>query len=173
MDRDECLSACGSGSSGSSFWELAGSTTLGTAGTSLAVSVASLKKFWKIEFNLPMDATSLLFMTFNASSATDYVRVTSTNGGATAVSNNQTSMILTGASRSGALTGIITGINVATEEKQITGQTNATDTGDTTASTQTEVGGKWVDVTNLITSIELVTTGNMSIGAEAVVSHHD
>ena len=163
----------GSGGGASGLWAEAGSTSLGVAGASISVSVATLKRYWMVEADLDFAASNFPQIIFNGSTALDYNFERVTDGGAKTTTINDDSIILAGAARTGSGYIVIWGQNVAAREKQINYTCYTTNAGDTTGNTITTGGGKWVNTADLITTIAITGSADFDIGSKVVVSHHD
>jgi len=157
---------------GGGFWVEAGRTTLGSAGTSLSVS-ATFKKYYKFEIFSPDGDTRVINLRFNTDSAANYVEGQETSGGSMVKATGQTEINLSNVTRTGVIIIKGWGVNVAAEEKLILSDSNSSTVGDVTTFSSARTTSKWRNVADLITSLDLVSTGNMAIGTEMVVSHHD
>jgi len=133
-------------------WIKAGTTTLGSAGSTITVSSIPDSVFYKCLIYTPNGSGTIHNITtrFNSDTGSNYADRVSNSGGGD-VTHNLTYMIVDAASADCFHISYL--LNIATEEKlQIGFSVDQSSTGAGTAPVRREIVGKWVNTSNAITS---------------------
>lgn len=156
------------------WWEVLGTTTLGSAGDSISVSIAA-RKYLKVLVDVDAVGSINLRFRFNTDSGNNYALRISTDGAAdtTGVSDNNISTKPT-AGTDHALVGYIA--NLAAQEKLFIFEgVGSNSAGAANAPTRRQGVAKWANTSNQITGVEVYhdSSGDFGAGSSLTIWGHD
>lgn len=156
-------------------YQILGRTSLGSAGDTISVSGLSAKKYLRVIFMCLNSGSVNSVMRFNGDTASNYAYRQSINGAADTTASAQTFIGLQAATGSFPLYSVVDIVNIATQEKYVSGLSFATVAGAANAPSRGEAAGKWANTSNAITQVDVVntSTGDYAIGSEVIVLGHD
>ena len=161
---------------GEMAWERLGETILGSPANVITVSSLSARKFLKILFFLnPTGGNVSGNITFNNDSGGNYARRIAINGATDSTSPAATSIAAFASDAADAF-GSYEILNVATEEKLLSGVgVLRTPTGPTNIPTRRVLIGKWANTSDSIIRVDITNTeaGSYGIGSKLIVLGHD
>jgi hypothetical protein len=156
-----------------SNWKIVGRTLLGSSATSISVDSLPACKFLKI-FYYGIGSGLIPQLRFNADASNNYAFNRSNGGGADSSSTSQNHILIGRGSAGLDSIAIAEIVNFQTRPKLVNAHTvNEENSGVGTASSGTEIRGKWQNTANLIDRIAISTSGNMSAGSELIVYGHN
>lgn len=158
------------------WWEEIGSTTLGSAGDTIAVSFAARKYLW-IKINIADTGGTINgLLTFNSDTANNYARRFSNDNAADTTTTSSASIVATANTLAAPMTSDLWVDNVAAREKLVRGVCYSRGAaGAANAPARMDGGGKWANTASQITSLTLTNggAGDYAIGSEVKVLGHD
>jgi hypothetical protein len=156
--------------------ELNRDTVTGVSRDTMSVAIAAKKYLYVIIVLQGTGGTISGQMLFNNDSGTNYSDRLSLNGAAETTNTVQSSVLITGAATYANLVFTAEIINIAAQEKLVSGKRWDPGTaGSANLPNRAEYEGKWTNTTNQITNVSLVNsgTGDFAIGSELIVLGRD
>lgn len=160
--------------SGGIWWEELGRTTLGSAGNTISVTGIPPRKYLHILITaLDSGSNISVGIQFNGDTGNNYVRRYSVNNGSDTTGAATSSLLSVTSGATISLTTLEI-LNIANHEKLVIGQSVArNNTGTGVNPDKFEVAGKWVNTSQQINRIDVISGNNFAPGSELVVLGHD
>lgn len=159
------------------FWELLGSTTLGSAADVVNVTSFTSRKILMIIINALATAGTISgLLTFNNDTASNYARRNSDGGGADATSTAQANINCQPGTAQYDRLVVMEVSNIAANEKNVRWTAVGANTaGAANAPVRSEGSGKWANTAAQISRADFTNTGtgDFAIGTQMIILGHD
>lgn len=157
------------------WYQELGRTTLASSGDTISVTNIPARKYLRILVYAINSGQIIPRFQFNGDTTSSYAVRVSSNGGADSASTSQANIIFA-SSGSAPILGCFDVVNIAAQEKLITGGGFSRSTaGAGTAPARDVIVGKWTNTSDQITRVDVINsgTGDFASGSEVVVLGHD